>query len=370
MLKYLERAPAEFDPVDFRNLPGITSDRLTECWRPFTRSCVRLLRDQAVLRTASPAPGSMLAAAELALRSAQPDESEIWRYFSENFAAYRIRPRAGLNPYPHGFVTGYYEPEAPASGVCAPGFAEPVRGRPPDLENLAIDDNGEKLSASRRASTGQLTPYWTRAEIDAGASSAPVILWLRDAIELFMIQVQGSARVVLPDGRTMRLVYDGRNGRRYESIGRILVSEGHIPLSQMSLDTLKNWVRRAGQAPGKAGRALLHRNPSYVFFRLVEDVEPQDGPIGGEGIPLTKLRSLAVDRSIWAYGLPFWINGRLPMEGDEIRNFQRLMIAQDTGSAIVGAARGDIFYGSGDAAGQVAARVRHEVEMFALIPKN
>lgn len=370
MSSYLPRAPAEFDAVDFARLPGVSWDRLSDCWRPFTRSCERILCNAAVLRIASSPPGGMLAAAERALRVRTPTEAEIRAYFSEFFSVYRIRPLEGLNPHAHGFVTGYFEPEALASSIAAPEFEEPVRGRPSDLENITIDESGAVYSAARRTASGQLIPYWSRAEIDAGKSGAPIILWLRDAVELFLIQVQGSARVLMPDRSAMRLVYDGRNGQPYESIGRILVGEGHIPLAQMSLDRLKSWVRTAGQEPGQPGRALLHRNPSYVFFRLVEDVDPDQGPTGGEGIPLTKLRSLAIDRSIWAYGLPFWINGRLPMEGDANQNVQRLMIAQDTGSAIIGAARGDIFYGSGDAAGQVAARVRHEVEMFVLLPKD
>jgi membrane-bound lytic murein transglycosylase A len=311
-----------------------------------------------------------MTAAELALRADRPDEREIRSFFSQQFAAFRIRPDPGANPYPHGFVTGYYEPEVLASPDRTVEFTEPVRGRPSDLNTHIPGAVAAEVSQALATLGGSPAPYWSRAEIDGGLSSAPVILWVRDAIELFMIQVQGSARVILPDGKRMRLVYDGRNGLPYESIGRILINEGHISPEQMSLDVLKNWVRSAGLEPGKPGRALLHRNPSYIFFRLEDDVEPADGPIGGEGVPLTALRSLAIDRSIWSYGLPFWVGGRLPGPDASLVEFQRLMIAQDTGSAIVGAARGDIFYGSGDAAGQVAARVRHEVDMFVLMPKR
>ncbi|MFN3890034.1 MAG: murein transglycosylase A [Beijerinckiaceae bacterium] len=370
MQDILARAPADFDPVGLDELPGYSSDPLVDGWRAFLKSCQRLLDDQCVLRSACPVPDGLFAAAELAIRRPQPTESEVRAYFSGHFSAFRIRPRKGSNPYPHGFVTGYFEPEALGSRVRAVGFQEPVRGRPPDLENIAITLDSVTYSASRVGENGRLAPYWSRAQIDAGASAAPTILWLPDAIELFMIQVQGSARVVLPDGSRMRLVYDGRNGHPYESIGRILVSEGHLPISEMSLNSLKAWVRNAGQRPGEPGRALLHRNPSYVFFRLVEETDPAAGPIGGEGIPLTKLRSLAIDRAIWSYGLPFWVSGRLPADGGAEAEFQKLMIAQDTGSAIIGAARGDIFFGSGDAAGQTAARVRHEVEMFVLLPKT
>jgi membrane-bound lytic murein transglycosylase A len=370
MRDYFENASADFDPVAFDQLPGCSADRLEETWRAFSRSCARLIADQAVLRTAASTPRTLFAKAELAVRYSAPGEADIRRYFTDHFQPFKIRPHAAANPYAHGFVTGYYEPEVAASFQRAPGFDEPVRGRPEDLRSGPLVVGSVVYAGSRMTGEGRLQPYWSRAEIDSGKSQAPVILWVRDAIELFMIQVQGSARIVLPGGRVMRLRYHGRNGHPYESIGRILVSEGHIPLSEMSLDSLKSWVRNAGQEPGQPGRTLLHRNQSYIFFKLAENEHPEDGPIGGEGVPLTKLRSLAVDRSIWPYGLPFWVSGRIPVEGAEVRDFQRLMIAQDTGSAIVGAARGDIFFGSGDAAGHAAARIRHEVDMFVLIPKS
>ena len=369
MASFLKRLAADFEPVEFDRLPGASGDRLKECWPAFLASCARLVKEEAALRTATASPDGALPAAEIALRNPQASESEIRVYFSEYFSPFRIRPHAGANPHPHGFVTGYYEPEAPASPVRSPDFDEPVLGRPLDLVQASLQLGPTVYTGARSEAGGQLQPYWSRAEIDAGRSMAEPILWLRDAIELFMIQVQGSARVSLPGGRIARLVYDGRNGHPYESIGRILVSEGHIALADMSLNALKNWVRQAGQGTGAPGRALLHRNPSYIFFKLVEGMDPELGPIGGEGVHLTRLRSLAVDRSVWPYGLPFWLSGHLPSEDGPDRPFQRLMIAQDTGSAIIGAGRGDIFFGSGDAAGQAAARVRHPVDVFVLLPK-
>ena len=369
MKEYLANAPADFDPVEFGSLPGESRESISEAWPAFRRSCARLVKDQSVSRSAVAAPKTLLLAAEAALGQSHVSELDARSYFSQFFNIFRIRPRPGQNPYDHGFVTGYYEPEIEASEEHSSEFLEPVLGRPPDLESDAIVV-GSFTYTSSRFSEGHLAPYWSRAEIDQGKSPAAVVAWVRDAIELFMIQVQGSARLKFPDGKVMRLAYNGRNGHPYESIGRILVSEGHITLEQMSLNALKYWVRMAGQNPGEAGRALLHRNPSFVFFKLIPDVSPEDGPIGGEGVPLTKLRSLAVDRSIWAYGLPFWVSGNLPGEDGLNHDFQRLMIAQDTGSAIIGAARGDVFYGSGDIAGQAAARVRHAVDMFVFLPKG
>ena len=171
--------------------------------------------------------------------------------------------------------------------------------------------------------------------------------------------MQGSARLRLADGRKARLVYDGRNGQPYTSIGRLLIEAGEIPEREMSLARLKAWLRANGLKPGDKGRAIMQRNASYVFFRLVEDVDPALGPIGGAGIALTPLRSIAVDRALWSYGLPFWIDAALPWESDELSPFRRLMVAHDTGSAIVGPARADIFFGAGEAAGARAGAIRH-----------
>ena len=179
---------------------------------------------------------------------------------------------------------------------------------------------------------------------------------MRDAVEAFLIQVQGSAQVVFPDGRRARLAYDGRNGLAYTSIGRILIETGAIAESEMSLARLKALLRDAGAHEGGRGLELMRRNRSYVFFRLVEDFDPSLGPIAGAGVALTPLRSIAVDRARWAYGLPFWIEAELPWQDRSPQPFRRLMIAQDTGSAIVGPARADLFFGSGDAAGESRRR--------------
>jgi membrane-bound lytic murein transglycosylase A len=229
-------------------------------------------------------------------------------------------------------------------------FSAPVRGRPDNLNAVA--------------------PYPDRAAIEAGAIErhSAAIVWLRDQVEVFLAQVQGSARVRLADGGLLRLAYAGRNGHPYTSIGRILIDTGEIAEADLSLATLKQWVRARGQNPGDAGAALMHRNKSYVFFSLRQECEPANGPIGGQGISLTALRSVAVDRAIWTYGLPFWIDADLPWRGSCPSPFRRLMIAQDTGSAITGPARADIFFGSGDDAGARAGDIRHAGDVVVLLP--
>jgi len=247
-------------------------------------------------------------------------------------------------------------------------FRWPILGRPVDLVSFGLNavpvGFPESVSGARRLSDGLLVPYADRAEIEAERDNP--IVWVRDAVEAFLIQVQGSAQVEFPDGRRARLAYDGRNGLPYTSIGRILIEAGEIAEGAMSLASLKAWLRR----DSVRGLAMMQRNRSFVFFELVDDFDSRLGPIAGAGVPLTPLRSIAVDRTMWAYGLPFWIDAVLPWADETPRPFRRLMIAQDTGSAIVGAARADLYFGSGDDAGARAGAIRHRAEFIVLLPQG
>ena len=247
----------------------------------------------------------------------------------------------------------------------------PVLARPDDLVTLApgearppLDPN---LAGARRTPEG-LDPYPDRAAIwaDTLAGRGLEIAWLRDETELFIAQVQGSARIRWRQGGSERLVYAGRNGLPYTSIGRILVESGEIPLSEMSLERLMAWLR----ADPTRGRRLMERNRSYVFFALAPNDDPARGPIGGAGVPLTAGRSIAVDRSLYPYGLPVFVRTQLPDESGTKRPDSRLMVAQDTGSAIVGPARGDFFMGSGAEAGRRAGLMREAMDFFVLVPRE
>ncbi len=244
----------------------------------------------------------------------------------------------------------------------------PILARPADLVSFPPDAAPagfpEGVSGARRLSDGSLVPYPDRAQIEA--ERLDPVVWVRDAVEAFLIQVQGSAQVEFPDGRRARLAYDGRNGLPYTSIGRILIESGEIAESAMSLSTLKAWLR----GDLERGLELMRRNRSFVFFKLADDFDPLLGPVAGAGVALTPLRSIAVDRTIWAYGLPFWIDAELPWGDETPQAFRRLMIAQDTGSAIVGAARADLFFGSGEAAGARAGAIRHKGELVVLLPRG
>jgi membrane-bound lytic murein transglycosylase A len=190
-------------------------------------------------------------------------------------------------------------------------------------------------------------------------------VYLREPGEAFILHVQGSGRIRLDDGSVMRGAYAGRNGHPYTSIGKLLVQQGAMDLETMTLARLMGWLR---DNPEPA-RALMRRNRSYIFFRDATELAEAEGPIGGAGIPLTPGRSLAVDRTIWPYGLPIWLDGTMPHALDRTEPLRRLMVAQDTGSAIVGPARGDFFAGSGEAAGTRAGLMRHAATFVILEPK-
>jgi membrane-bound lytic murein transglycosylase A len=241
---------------------------------------------------------------------------------------------------PPALFTGYYEPELPGSPVRTPRFTVPLYARPPELRDGV--------------------QYLARAEIEAGAlrGRGLELAWLADPVEAYFLQVQGSGRIRMPDGQVVRLGYAGRNGHPYRSIGQEMVRRGTHSFAEVSAQAIRAWVRRN---PGP-GAALLNTNPSYVFFRRLPRLPPEAGPIGAMGRSIAALRSLAVDPAHVPLGAPVWL------EKDGARPLRRLMVAQDTGGAIKGAQRADIFYGTGDAAGDAAGTVKDGGRMVVLLP--
>lgn len=237
--------------------------------------------------------------------------------------------------------TGYFEPELDGSRYPTARYRYPLYKMPPEARNAS--------------------PWLSRREIltsDVMANRGLEIAWVDDPVELFFLQIQGSGRIRLPDGRMLRVGYGGANGHEYRSIGVELVRRGIYNAHQVSAQVIKNWVRRNPEA----GEALLYHNPSYVFFRELAHVGSDKGPLGAMNRSITALRSVAVDPAYVPLGAPVWVekDGEGPM--------RRLMIAQDTGSAIKGAQRADIFFGTGDAAGQAAGRLRDPGRLVVLLP--
>ena len=242
-------------------------------------------------------------------------------------------------------LTGYYEPELRGSFANGGAYTVPLHARPPEL------------------APGRRLP--DRAAITAGALAGRglELLFVDSPVDAFFLHIQGSGRVRLPDGRVLRVGYDGQNGHSYIAIGRVLVERGVMPREAVTMQSIRAWMAAAGPA---ATAELMARNPSYVFFRLLPDLPPEAGPVGAFGVSLAPMRNAAVDRAQVALGLPLWINGRDPLAGAPLR---RLAVAADVGGAIRGPARVDLFTGWGAEAGERAGRMRDRAEVYALVPR-
>jgi membrane-bound lytic murein transglycosylase A len=348
--------------VAWEDLPGWRRSEIAAVWPAFLTSARAIVGDSAPLRAACPVDEDWRRFSQAALDVAPADAAD--------FVMAHCAPEKIAAP---GFLTGYYEPVVEGARTRGPDFNAPILQRPADLVNLqsAPEKPLGALEGARRLPNGTLAPYPTRAEIEAAQENSDenALVWLRDAVEVFLIQVQGSARVRLTDGAHIRLVYDGRNGRPYTSIGKSLIARGAIAPDDMSLAALKNWLRANDPTPGGLARSIMQSNESYVFFRAEPVRDPGAGPTGGQGVPLTPGRSIAIDRALWPYGGLFWIAGDVPsMEMSPQSG--RLWVAQDTGSAIVGPARADLFIGTGDAAGVCAGAIRHSATLFRLALKR
>jgi membrane-bound lytic murein transglycosylase A len=326
------------EPTSFARIEGWAGDDHAAAFMAFRRSCGAVAR-QGTIRRAQSRVRSLAPICRRALHLSNVSRDDARTFFERWFEPARIVPEGGT-----GFLTGYFEPEYRGSLTRTAAFSAPLLARPSGVRTFP-----------------------DRAAIENGAlgSLARPIVYL-DPIEAFIVHVQGSARIRLPDGNVMRVAFAGRNGHPYTAIARVLAQRENIPPSELNLAGLVAWLRaHPAEAPG-----VMQLNKSYIFFRRALDLSPEDGPVGGAGIPLTAGRSLAIDRRIWSYGLPFWLDGELPLPEGGMEPLHRLTIAQDTGTAIIGPARGDLFFGSGDAAGAQAGLVRHPVGFTILRPRT
>ena len=271
-----------------------------------------------------------------------------------------------------GFLTGYFEPIVAGSRFPNPEFHIPLYRRPRDLVAAGhkpgsdtFPNKGARIG--RRNENNQLVPYHDRGAIEAGALDGQKleICWLKDPFDLLTIQIEGSARVILEDGTPLRINYNLHNGYSYSAVGRVLIERNFIPREEMSMQRIREWMASHPDEAPKVRAA----NRSYVFFRIT-GLSNEGEPVGAQGVPLTPGRSIAVDR-VHAYGTPFFIEANLPIESERpVSPFRRLMIAQDTGSAIVGPARADLYWGAGDDAGRIAGRIRHRGRFVMLLPRE
>jgi membrane-bound lytic murein transglycosylase A len=293
--------------------------------------------------------------------------AEAQAFYEENFTPVAIA-RIGESK---GLLTGYFEPVVEGSRFPSPEFNTPLYRRPRDLlvdgRPIGKGDIPNRAVINRRNAQNELVPYYDRAAIENGALDGQhlEICWLRDPFEALSIQIEGSARVRLEDGTMLRVNYDGHNGHRYAAVGRILIEQYGIPPEQMSMERIRQWMLANPELAAKVRQA----NASFVFFRIT-GLSDEGEAVGAQGVPLSPGRSIAVDK-LHVYGTPFFIKADLPIDSDKANTkFRRLMIAQDTGYAINGPARADLYWGAGDTAGRIAGRIRQQGQFVMLLPRE
>jgi len=298
----------------------------------------------------------------------RPSSAETARaFFEQHCQAFRIVRREGNS----GFVTAFYEPEIDVSARPDESFRFPLYRRPDDLIDLDDQNRPAGLDSSYafgRLCDGLVDAYPDRRAIDQGYLDGRglEIAWTRSKVDLFFVHVQGAARLRYPDGSIGRITYAAKAGHPFSAIGKLLIDRGEIDRANISMQSIRAWL---AAHPDQVDEILWH-NRSYIFFREAPVDDPNAGPVAAAKVPLLAGRSLAVDRLIHTFGFPFFIRSESLLHLDGGKPFQRLMLALDTGSAIVGPARGDIFTGSGYAAGELAGTVRNDADFVILIPNT
>ncbi len=354
------------EPTGFDAIEGWAGDDHAAALSCFRVTARRMLEQPYRTRSLGIDSGRLARIARLALTDgpASASATAARQFFEKHFRPHRIVPGAGRS----GFVTGYFEPELPASPVRTEKFTYPLYRRPPDL--VDIDDRTRpggmdpSFRFARRTENG-LAEYFDRGEIEAGALAGRglELAWLESPVDGFFVHVQGSARLAMVDGTVMRISYAGKSGHPYTAIGALLIETGEMRREDVTMATLRDWLK----ANPERGRALMAQNRSFIFFAESDVSDPALGPVGAAGVPLTAGRSIALDRTVHTFGTPVWVATHDPLPG-ESKSFRRLMIGQDTGSAIVGPARGDLFIGSGEEAGTIAGAIRHKADFVVLVP--
>jgi len=337
---------AQYLEFTFDGLPGWPSAGLERSLRAFLAGCPRSgTFSQACARAAA----------------VPPDDAGAARaFFEASFVPYALVSSDGPDS---GLITGYYEPIIDGSRTQSSANRYPIFGVPEDLivvDLAAANPDVRNMRLRGRLEGRRVVPYPSRGEIDARGVPAQVIAWTADPVELFFLHIQGSGQVKLESGERIRIGFADQNGHPYRSLGRYLADRGELPLEQTSMQGIKAW---AAANPAKLKEAL-NSNPSYVFFRISESAE---GPIGALGVPLTAGYSIAVDPRFVPLGAPVFLATTMPLATQPL---ERLVVAQDTGGAIRGAVRADFFWGTGEAAGAQAGRMRQQGAMWLLWPRG
>lgn len=370
----------QYVATDFNSLPSWHGQNFSGSLKSFQNSCIKLINDatwQTVCKIAQRVPTNNTSAKQ---------------FFEQNFTAWTVKQ----NNQTAGSVTGYYEPGIKGSKTQTATARFPIYGIPNDFISVPytgggkgtvrisqtgantgkIDNNGAYVAnlssfpitfrtkaLKGRIDGNRFVPYYTRAQINAGAlnGKAPILGYADDAVELFFLQIQGSGRLILPNGSSIRLSYADKNDYAYVSIGKYMANKGYLPLAQTDMESIKNWLLKN---PSKLSE-VLGQNPSFVFFTAAEN--DNSGPVGALGVPLTAGFSAAVDKHHINLGAPIFVATTDPRNQKALN---RLMVAQDTGSAITGAIRIDFFWGYGADAGGLAGKMKYPGYVWLLLPNG
>jgi membrane-bound lytic murein transglycosylase A len=359
----------QLEPLKWSELEGWAADDQLAAFDAFQASC-RPFRAQARDKPPNderPVYNGLWQVCRRAAAARPATAAAARAFFEENFRPVRIAHLGDAQ----GFLTGYFEPVVQGSRFPSPEFHVPLYRRPPELVAAGYKPGAEFPNkgalVGRYNEKRQIVPYHDRGEIEAGALDGRhlEICWIKDHFDALSIAIEGSARVILEDGTPLRINYAAHNGFPYTAVGRALIERNLIRREEMSMQRIRDWMAaNPDQAP-----KLRAANRSFVFFRIT-GLSNDGEPVGGQGVPLTPQRSIAVDK-MHVYGTPFFIDAKLPIDDSKTGTpFRRLMIAQDTGSAIVGPARADLYWGAGDEAGRAAGRIRQPGRFAMLLPRE
>lgn len=354
-----------FSKTSSKNLPGLTGPLVGEGFASaYSKTCARLSKkdEAALIDTQNPEfgrVGDWLAPCQAVQEGADPDE-----IIADYFDVYAVRnSNSGKD---EGLFTGYYEASLKGSKTRTDKYNIPLHARPDDLVMVDLGAFRDTLKGQRiagRVKDGRLRPYESRPEIlqsNNYTNPETVLVWVDSAVDAFFVQIQGSGLVELEDGTVMRIGYAGQNGHIYTAIGKVLIERGALAKEEVSLQTIRAWL----EANPDSAEDVMSQNASYVYFRELDT----EGPVGGEGVPLTAESSLAIDHGLYPYGMPIWVDIEHPTE--QGRRIQKLMVGQDTGGAIKGPVRGDFFWGHGPRAEDLAGKMKSKGRMFIFIPKS
>ena len=350
-----------YTPVKYQEIPGWSKKELRIALKSFSASC-NLVSGRAFHNIQNLESFNQKEWEQVCKRSQEIElrtDEDAGNFFMQNFVPWRVSSTADM-----GLFTGYYEIELKGSRVRTDKFKYPIYARPKDLIDVSLKNFDRRLPRRKifgKEKNGSLVPYLTREQIENHElpKSTEILAWGDNLTDIFFLQIQGSGRVLLPHSKSIQIGYAANNGHPYTAIGRVLIKKGLIEKEDLSMQAIRSWL---AANPSKV-RELLNHNARYIFFREL----PGPGVLGALGVKLTARTSIAIDPSFIPLGAPVWINTSIPETEEPL---QRLMIAQDTGAAIKGPIRADIFFGTGSAAAGIAGRMKQTGDLFILLPKG